>query len=108
MCETMQCLCWVFAIARPNLRFDASQRLPAEHVLRAVEGIKSALERRQHRLGDCLRRPAAVLVGNTEGARLAHEEDLVLADGEDLSCHLPRKVACQEYADGRDLGCLHG
>src|SRR5690606_4154203 len=88
---------------RPLTTSRRLQRLPVEHVLRAIEGIERAAERRQHGVGDGLRGPAAVPVGNALGARLAHEEYLVLAHREDLACHFLGKVTGQEHAKRCDL-----
>src|SRR6476620_2426752 len=73
------------------------QRLPVEDVGGAVERVKRTLEGRQHGIGDGLRAPPAILVSDADRARLAHQEYLVLAHGEDLPRHVLGEVARQEH-----------
>src|SRR6185503_8832138 len=56
-----------------------SNGIPGKHVGGAIEREKRALQCRQHVFGAGIRRPALGAVDAAHRARLAHQEDLVLA-----------------------------
>src|SRR6202030_2266693 len=78
-------------------------RIPIENIRRTVELVERRFERRHAMLGDALRSPAFAAVDRAQGARLAHQEDLVHPHGEDLPGHVFRGVAEQEGHDRRDF-----
>src|SRR5581483_3962379 len=72
-------------------------RIPAEHLAAAVERLEGVAQRRHRVLADRLRRPALGAVDAAQRPALAHQEDLVVAGGEDLSGHVPRRIGGQEH-----------
>src|SRR6185437_15912985 len=88
------------SIAIAGLRSD---RVPGEDVARAVERKEGSLERRHRVLSDRLRRPALAAVDRADGPRLAHQEDLVAAHGEDLAGDVLGEIAGKIDRERRDL-----
>src|SRR6478672_11658464 len=67
-----------------TLASQGSDRVPGEDVARPVERREGRAQHRQRGLDDAFRRPALAAVGVPDRPRLAEQEDLVVADGEDL------------------------
>src|SRR5215472_9716347 len=85
----------------------ASHRIPAEDVARPVERVERRLESGYAVLGDGLRRPALAAMDRADRPWLAHEEDLVLAYGEDLAGDIRREIAGEIDGERRDLRGRH-
>src|SRR6266699_4462179 len=80
-----------------------SDRVPGEHVAGALQRVERALERRDRVLGDRLRGPTLAAMNAPQRPRLAHEQDLVAAHGENLPGHPGREFAGEKYRHRRDL-----
>src|SRR5216684_267904 len=85
-----------------------SDGVPGEDVLGAVEGEERSLERGYGVLSDGLRRPALAAVDRADRPRLAHQEDLVLAHGENLAGDVRGEIAGEIDRERCDLAGRHG
>src|SRR5882672_1768060 len=79
-----------------------SDRIPGEHVTRAVEWEKVGPQHRQRGVEHALGRPAFAAVGAADRPWLAEEIDLVVAHAEDLAGDVARRIGAQADDERRD------
>src|SRR5579859_2908342 len=63
----------------------SSDRIPGEHLGRALQRLQARAHHRQELVGEGLGRPAVAALGRADDLRAGEQEDLVLPHAEDLA-----------------------